>query len=301
MVELRVLRYFLAVAREGSISRAAQGLHVTQPTLSRQIMDLEQELGCRLLVRGPRRVTLTEEGVLLRKRAGEIVELVERTESEIRSSDEPMAGDIYVGGGETAVMRLVVDVMGGMMRDHPNVRFHIFSGDAEAVTERLDKGLLDFGLLIGSPKVARYDSIEVPATDRWGLLMRSDHPLAGNGTIPRESLGEVPLIASQQGNDEGTYGEGIDPKGLDIIATYNLVNNAVLMVEAGLGCALVIDNLVNTAGTDLVFVPLESEVRLRSYVVWKGSQPTMRAKQAFLERLRHAFAPADQPQPNSYA
>lgn len=288
-MELRALEYFLAVAREESISGAAQTLHITQPALSRQMMNLEHELGCQLLVRGPRKVTLTEEGMLLRKRASEIVELVGRTEAEIRATEEDVSGDIHIGGGESHVMRLVADVMKEMADEHPGVRFHIFSGDAESVVERLDKGLLDFGLLISSPKVDRYESLEVPAVDRWGVLMRANDPLATRSALDEKELHEIPLLVSRQRHVDGSYGEGIDFRKLNVKATYNLVNNAAIMVQAGLASALTLEGLVNTEGTGLAFVPLKTEVRLPSHIVWKGSQPLTRASAAFLERMRERF------------
>lgn len=177
-MELRVLRYFLAVAKEESITNAAKALNVTQPTLSKQLMDLEAELGKQLLIRGKRRTTLTEEGILLRKRAQEILELVDKTETEIAGSDEQISGDLYIGGGETAAMHLIAKVVSQMREAYPQVRFHFYSGNANDVTERLDKGLLDFGIIIGTAHIANYDYLQLPATDTWGLLMRKDSALA---------------------------------------------------------------------------------------------------------------------------
>ena len=173
-MELRVLRYFLAVAREENISAAAEYLHLTQPTLSRQLMDLEEELGKKLFIRGNRKITLTDDGVLFRKRAGEIIELVEKTELEFRSSDEVIAGDIYIGGGETESMRLIARTARVMQTRYPGVRYHLYSGNADDVGERLDKGLLDFGVIIEPFDRKKYDSLRLPAANRWGVLMRRD-------------------------------------------------------------------------------------------------------------------------------
>ena len=173
-MELRVLRYFLAVAQEESISGAADYLHLTQPTLSRQLMDLEEELGKKLFIRGSRKVRLTEDGLLLRKRASEIVELVEKTESEFWGSKEAVAGDVYIGGGESDAMRLIARAARTLQRLHPNVHYHLFSGNAGDVCEKLDKGCLDFGILLEPVNLKRYDYVRLPCTDLWGVLMRKD-------------------------------------------------------------------------------------------------------------------------------
>ena len=188
-MEIRVLRYFLAVAREESISRAAEYLHVTQPTLSRQLMELEDELGTRLFVRGKRNrsVILTDEG-MLRRRAEEIVELTDKTEAEIHAKDEIISGDIYIGCGETDAMRLIAQTARDLQEDYPDICYHLFSGNADDVTERLDKGLLDFGILVGSANTEKYDYITLPATDVWGLLMRKDSPLAEKNAVRPEDL-----------------------------------------------------------------------------------------------------------------
>ena len=197
-MELRILRYFLAVAREESISGAAEVLHLSQPTLSRQLMQLEKELGKQLLIRGNRKVTLTDEGVLLRKRAGEILALVEKTESEINSSNEIISGDIYIGGGESDAIRIIAKTIKKIQKNHPHIRFHLFSGNADDVSERLDKGLLDFGILIGHANIKKYDYLKLPATDVWGLLMRKDSPLANKDTISPKDLDDIPLLCSRQ-------------------------------------------------------------------------------------------------------
>lgn len=197
-MELRVLRYFLAIAREGSITNAAAFLHVTQPTLSRQIKDLESELGKRLFIRGSHSMTLTAEGMLLRKRAEEIISMVDKTESEFSSMEGVVGGDIYIGGGETRAVRLVAEVAGELREDYPGIRYHLFSGNSEDVTERLDKGLLDFGILIEPADISKYDYIGIPAKDTWGVIMRKDSPPAQKKAVAREDLIGVPLLLSRQ-------------------------------------------------------------------------------------------------------
>ena len=197
-MEFRVLQYFLAVAREESISGAAEFLHLSQPTLSRQLKDLEDELGKQLFIRGNRKITLTEEGMLLRKRAEEIVELMKKTEEEIAFADEAIAGNIYIGAGETEAVRFLVSAQSALQKEYPQVCFHIQSGDKITILEWLDKGLIDFGLIIGSVNTAKYDVLEVPFKDVYGVLMRRDAPLTMKEFIEPEDLWDKPLIISRQ-------------------------------------------------------------------------------------------------------
>ena len=224
-MELRVLQYFLAVAREQNISAAAQSLHLTQPTLSRQLRELEEELGKQLMVRGSRKITLTEEGMLLRKRAEEILELVERAEQEVTGCDDAVSGDIYIGTGETDGVRQIARAANRLREKHPGIRFHIVSGDAVDVCERLDKGLLDFGVLLGDIDKTRYHYMELPMKDVWGVLMRRDSPLAARDSVSPEDLWDKPLILSRQtGNKDGLYRWlRREPEELRPVATYNLI------------------------------------------------------------------------------
>lgn len=175
-MEIRVLRYFLAVAREESITAAANFLHLTQPTLSRQIHDLEEELGQRLLIRKSHRVTLTPEGMLLRKRAEEILSMVDKTESEFRSLETTVSGDVYIGSGETQAVRQIAEIIRRMQVEYPGIHYHMHSGNAQDITDRLDNGLLDFGILIQPADITKYDSLDLPAKDVWGVIMRKDSP-----------------------------------------------------------------------------------------------------------------------------
>ena len=296
-MELRVLRYFLAIAREGSITNAAAFLHVTQPTLSRQIKDLESELGKRLFIRGSHSMTLTAEGMLLRKRAEEIISMVDKTESELSSMEGVVGGDIYIGGGETRAVRLVAEVAGELREDYPGIRYHLFSGNSEDVTERLDKGLLDFGILIEPADISKYDYIGIPAKDTWGVIMRKDSPLAQKKAVAREDLIGVPILLSRQailaerGDNAfvGWFGE--DFNRLDIVTTFNLVYNAAIMVDAGLGYAVSIDNIANTSkDSSLCFRPLEPRLESGLNIVWKKYQVFSPPAELFLERLREKFA-----------
>lgn len=287
-MELRVLQYFLAVAREQNISAAAQSLHLTQPTLSRQLKELEEELGKQLMVRGSRKIVLTEEGMLLRKRAEEILDLVGRTEKEIAQSDDTVSGDIYIGTGETDGMRQIARTAKQLQEHSPGIHFHIVSGDAVDVCERLDKGLLDFGVLLGDIDKIKYHYLELPMKDTWGVLMRRDSPLAQQERILPQDLWDKPLILSRQvDNKSGLYRWlGREPEQLHTVATYNLIYNASLMVDEGMGYAFTLDKLVNTRGSQLCFRTLEPKLELGMYLVWKKSQIFSKAAELFLERLR---------------
>lgn len=295
-MEIRVLRYFLAVAREGSITNAANFLHITQPTLSRQIHDLEKELGQKLFIRGSHSMTLTAEGMFLRKRADEIVSMVDKTEAEFHSMEHMIDGDIYIGSGETDAIKLVAQIAKELREDYPGIRYHLHSGNSEDVTERLDKGLLDFGILIQPANLTKYDYINIPAKDSWGVVMRKDCPLAQKERIRKENLLNLPLICSRQaifsersGNEFANwFGEDFDK--LNIVTTFNLVYNAAIMVEAGIGYAVTIDKIANTsANSNLCFRALEPPLDAGLNIVWKKYQVFSSAAELFLNRLRESF------------
>ena len=291
-MELRVLQYFLAVAREQSISAAAASLHLSQPTLSTQLKALEEELGKQLLIRGTkgsRKVLLTEEGMLLRKRAQEILELVRMTENEISLPDETVAGDVYIGAGESDMIRILARAAKRLRERHPDIRCHILSGNAAFVREHLDRGLVDFGMVYGPVDTAVYSSIKIPARDIWGVLMRRDSPLAARDCIRPQDLWDKPLILSAQTTDAWPMARwfGRDMAKLDVAATYNLVFNASLLVEEGLGYALCLDKLINVTGdSDLCFRPLSPRMEAEASVIWKRYQPFSKAAQKFIDALR---------------
>ena len=291
-MEFRVLRYFLAVAREQSISAAAQALHLTQPTLSRQLRELEEELSKQLMVRGSRRIELTEDGMLLRKRAEEIMELVSRTQAELSSPDEAVTGDVYIGTGETDGVRRLARAARRLRESCPGIRFHIVSGDASDVCERLDKGLLDFGVLLGDIDETKYNHIQLPMRDVWGVLMPRSSPLAELESVRPRDLWDKPLILSRQvDNKSGLYRWlGREPDQLNTVATYNLIYNASLMVDEGMGYAFTLDKLVNTTGSQLCFRPLEPRLELGMYLVWKKYRVFSRAAELFLETLEESLS-----------
>ena len=295
-MEIRVLRYFLAVAREGSITAAANTLHLTQPTLSRQLQDLEKELGQKLLVRGKYKVSLTPEGMILRKRAEEIVDMVEKTESEFQSIKDIVSGDIYIGCGETDSMKYVANVMKELQDEYPDIKFHIYSGNAEDVTEKLDKGLLDFGVLIQPIDLSKYDNLPLPDKDVWGVIAKKDSPLAQKDKVTLKDLVNVPLIASRQMSKKYSSQSGFldwfgkEFEHLNIAATYNLVYNAAIMVNAGIGYAVTLDKLVNTSDiTNLCFIPLSPRLESGLDIVWKKHQVFSPAAKIFLDRLQKKF------------
>ena len=295
-MELRVLRYFLAVAREGNITGAANFLHLTQPTLSRQIKDLEEELGCQLLVRKSHRVVLTPEGMRLRKRAEEIISMVDKTEAEFLARENAVSGDIYIGGGETQAIRQIAEIIRELQEEYPDIHYHLYSGNAEDVTERLDKGLLDFGILIQPADISKYDYINLPSKDRWGVIMRKDSPMADKESIRKEDLLDVPLICSRQVmtqcRTENEFADwfGDDFDRLHVVTTFNLVYNAAIMVEAGVGYAVTLDKLAHTSEDSLLcFRPLMPPLESGMNIIWKKYQVFSPAAELFLERMNEAF------------
>ena len=296
-MEIRVLKYFLTVAREGTITGAANSLHLTQPTLSRQLMDLEKELGHKLLIRGKHNVSLTQEGMILRKRAEEIVDMVEKTESEFQSITDIISGDIYIGGGESDCMKYIAEIIKEIQTDYPDIKFHIHSGNAEDVTEKLDKGLLDFGVLIQPVDLSKYDNISLPDKDVWGVIMRKDSPLAGKEYIELSDLYGLPLINSRQAmrktsskNEFIEWFNGEFEK-LNTVATINLVYNAAVMVKAGIGYAITLDKLVDVSKeSELCFRPLKPCLESRLDIVWKKYQVFSPAATLFLEKLKERFS-----------
>ena len=290
-MELRLLRYFLTVAREGSITNAANALHITQPTLSRQIHELEEELGQPLLVRGSRSVSLTGEGMLLRKRAEEILELVEKTEREVSLGDDVLTGEVSVGAGETVGVHFLTKAAQELRRRYPGVRFQIISGDGMEVCELLDKGLIDFGLVFDHVDRSKYNAIPVPWRDVWGVLVRKDHPLAEKEAVTPADLIHQPLLVSRQVLKGPLlpewFGAGLDA--LNIAGTYTLAFNGSLMVEDGMGCALCLDRIINLGeDSPLCFRPLEPRREAGMHIIWKKYQVFSRAAEKYLELLEES-------------
>lgn len=291
-MEIRVLRYFLAVAQEGSVTRAARALHLTQPTLSRQIRELEEELGQTLFSRGGRELSLTREGLLLRQRAEEIVGLAEITEKEFRSlGEKTVSGDLSLGCGESKALSFVTDALKVLQDEHPLIIPHFFSGNGEIVMDRLDKGLLDFAVLMGAENTERYSSLPLPNHDTWGLLMDKDDPMTQKKAITAEDLLDIPLILSSQSlsRDELSGWLGFPMSRLHIAATYTLLFNGSLMVRSGLGYALCFDHIA-PSGKDspFAFRPLSPLLTSPLSLVWKKHQILSAPAEAFLAKIREA-------------
>lgn len=288
-MEIRILRSFLAVAREQSISGAARSLHISQPSLSRQIMELEEEVGATLFLRGNRKITLTDQGMLLRKRAEQIVDLVQKTEDEMAASEETVSGTVRIGAGETHAFRTVAQAVHALSESYPEIRFSLFSGNAEDVMERLDKGLVDFGVLIEPYDVSKYDYLRLPMQDVWGVLMRKDSPLAELGAIQAEDLRDAPLICSRQELAGGQLSSWFkaDYGKLNLVCSYNLLFNASLLAEAGIGYVLCIDNILNiTDESNLCFRPLKPALKSQVNLVWKKYQVFSKASELFLTQIK---------------
>lgn len=290
-MEIRVLTYFIAVAKHESFSKAATTLFITQPTLSRQILDLEKELGVTLFQRGKKyhKLTLTSEGLLLLKRAEEIVNLANKVEKEFQVNDSLINGEIYIGGGETKAMQFIAKVMNQLNKTYSQIHFHIFSGNADEISEKLEKGLLDFGLLIEPTSIEKYDYYKLPMQDTWGLLMRQDAILSSKKEIAVDEIKDLPLIVSRQSyalNQFSGWGNNnFSP--LNIVATYNLLYNASLLVEENLGYALCIDKIIPTNSESVFkFVPLHPPLFASLYVVWKKNQTFSKACNLFLNLLK---------------
>lgn len=290
-MEIRVLRYFLTVAREENITKAAEKLHITQPTLSRQLRQLEEELGKTLLKRGNYNVKLTRDGMLLRKRAEEILDLVKKTETELTGDNEEITGDVYVGAGETDAVRILARILQNMQKEHPGITFHNISGDSIDVIDKLNKGLIDFGVLFEPADFSGLAHIRFPVYDTWGVLMRRDSDLAAQPYITTQMLADRPLIVSRQREDPDSLSEWLDlPKErIRISATSNLIFNASLLVDEGMGYAITLDKLINCTGeSHLCFRPFYPIKPAQMYLVWKKYQVFSKAAERFLEDFRQA-------------
>ncbi len=290
-MELRVLRYFLTIAREENITRAADILHITQPTLSRQIMQLEDELGVKLFNRGSR-FSLTEKGILLRRRAEDILDLAMKTENEVKAPDKSLSGTIYIGGGETNAMRLWAPIIKEFSDEHPDVQFDIFSGSADELKERIDKGLMDIMLLIEPVNMEKYEFIRLNTTDRFGIIMQKSSPLAAKEFIRASDLENTALILSRRNlvQEKMIQWFGKNYEKINVTATYNLIYNAAIMVESGLGSAVALENLVPESGESrLCFRPLEPAFEVGHFLAWKKYQVFSAAAEKFLEKIRESL------------
>ena len=283
-MEFRVLQYFLAVTREGNISAAAQSLNLSQPSLSRQLKDLEDELGAKLFIRGNRHIELTEEGLILRKRAGEIIQLVELTESEISEVKNNISGTLSIGAGESLSMHRITGVFRRLKENYPDIRLNVVSGDTEDLQDRLDRGLLDFALIFTDFDRNAYHHLTLEEKEIFGVIMRRDDALAEKEYITVKDLYDKPLIVSRA-NGLDIF-SGSQARKLQVAATYNLLYNASLMVEDGIGVAISFDGLVDTSeNSSLCFRPLYPEISVSPSLIWKRHQKLSIISQLFIKQL----------------
>ena len=290
-MELRILRYFLTVAKTGNVTRAAEQLHITQPTLSRQLMELEQSLGATLFTRGSRnqKLILTEEGLFLRQRAEEILALADRTQAEFESGGDLVGGDVFLGAGETHAVRWLARTARSLQQRYPQIRMHISSGDSALVKEQLEAGLIDFGLVLGPADSSQYGCLPLPCRDVWGALLRKDDPLAARERIQAQNLWDRPLIFPRQDTSAAPLLQWIQrkPAELNVVTSYSLVFNAALLTDEGLGITLCLNQLINTTGdSTLCFRPLDPPLEMEVQVIWKPEHRFSRAAGLFLKELR---------------
>ncbi len=291
-MELRTLRYFLAVAREENMTEAANVLHVTQPTLSRQIADLERELGVELFERTNRSCVLTGDGMRLRQRAEEILALVEQTESEMSDQELGIAGNIRIGAGETQAMRYVLDTFAALHRDYPAVTIELYTGNADAAEERLERGLLDFALLLEPVNLDKYEWIRMPQVDRVGVAVASDGPWGSLDVLTPADMAVMPLLLSSRTSNKAidlvAWSDGtLDPEALNVVGHFDLIGNASHLIRSGAACAMGIDHLLQVdVSSDIRFVPLEPAIEIASFLVWKKYRLRSRACEEFLNRLK---------------
>lgn len=288
-MEIRVLRYFLTVVREQSITKASEVLHITQPTLSRQLAQMEEEVGVKLFDRGTRKITLTNEGLLLRRRAEEILQLVDKTERELVIQEEQVEGKITIGCGEIASVQLLPDLFQSFHEKYPRVTFDIYTATADHVKDQMDRGLVDIGLLLEPIDIEKYDFIRLDMKERWVVLMRPDSPLAKKDAVTAGELSELPLILprrlrvqSELASWFGDYYEN-----LNVMFTSNLSTNAAIMVNQGLAYSVVVEGSVPFWDqSKITYRPLSPDLTATSVLAWKRGQPFSLAATKFIEHIK---------------
>lgn len=291
-MELRVLRYFLTIAREQNITKAAEVLNITQPTLSRQIIQLEQELGKKLFNRDKGKIRLTNDGMLLKRRAEELLDLAEKTEKEFKENKILISGEIAIGSGEANTFHFLSKIMSDFSKEYPQVKFDLFSGNADDIKEKIDNGLIDVALLNEPVSIEKYDFVRIPEKLRWGVLMKKDDLLAQQKHISSKDIVEKPLIVTKRSIVQNEIANWLkyDFNKLNIIAYYNLIYNATLLVEDGLGYAITIDKLVmDNPQSKVVFKPFYPSLETGCVIVWKKHQVFSPATTEFIEQLRNAL------------
>ena len=288
-MEIRVLRYFLTVVREGGINRAAEVLHITQPTLSRQLSQLEEEVGVKLFHRGARKITLTNEGILLRRRAEEILSLVDRTEKELTRQEELVEGRIVIGCGELAAVQVLAEIIESFRKKYPLVSYDIFTANADLVKEQMEKGLIDIGLLLEPIDMEKFDFIRMAGKERWGVLMRPDDPLANKEAVSAKDLENLPLILPRRSNVQNELSNwlGDSFQSTKVLFTSNLSTNGAIMVQKGLAYSIVIEGSVPFWDKEkIAYRSLYPELAANSALAWKKQQPFGLAVERFIEYIK---------------
>ena len=281
-MELRVLNYFLAVAREENITKASQMLHISQPALSRQMMQLEEELGVKLFARSNHKIVLTEDGLLLKRRAQELLSLADKTRRDFLHRETELAGEIAIGSGEFLSTRELAKIMVAFRKKHPLVQFRIYSGNADNIQDYIGRGHLDLGVMGEPVDIRKYEFVSMPVKEKWGVLVRRDSELAQKRQIRPEDLRNIPLVAASrgfQGELISWFGELYDQ--LEIAAVGNLLYNEAMLVESGMGAVVCIE--LNCTYKDLCFIPLYPAVETRTALVWKKDAVFSSATAAFIE------------------
>ncbi|MBR2589860.1 MAG: LysR family transcriptional regulator [Clostridia bacterium] len=290
-MEIRTLRYFLAIAREENMTKAAELLHVTQPTLSKALHALEEELGKKLFVRHSFSISLTDEGTLLRDRAEDLVSMADKIEREFIALDEFTGGDLYLGLGESYHIRHLARAIRSLKNTYEDINYHITSGDTEQVTEKLDKGLLDFAVLCETPDPKKYNCIPFPAADIWGVVMPAKCALAKKKTVRVDDLIGLPLFCSRQSweNDIPRWA-GARMSALTLEGSFRLAYNSSIFVMEGLGYLLTFDKLINTSeGSELTFRPLSPKLETKLYLIWNKYQTFTPIAERFLRQVEYCF------------
>ena len=285
-MEIRVLRYFLMVAREENITKAAELLHITQPTLSRQLIQLEKELETKLFERTRHNIHLTEDGMLLKRRAQELVQLADKTEREFRRREEQLSGSIAIGSGETNNVQVLADIIRKFQAEHPMVQYDLYTANADEIKERIDKGLLDIGLLMEPVDITKYSFIRLKRKEKWGILVSKDSELSEKSSVTPQDLINVPVFLAQRpilrNEIEGWLGEYYDQ--VRVMGTYNLINNAAVMVEKNVGAAFCFR--LENRYDNLRFIPLSPPLETGAVIVWKKAQAVSRTMQQFIAHIR---------------
>ncbi|MBQ0064636.1 MAG: LysR family transcriptional regulator [Firmicutes bacterium] len=291
-MELKSLRYFLAVAREENMSRAAQILHVTQPTLSKQLKSLEEEFGKKLFNRHAFSIELTDEGVLLRNRAEDLITLADKITNEFSSMNDITGGDLYFGLAESYQVSYLAKEIREFKKKYPNLRYHITSGGTEQVMEQLNKGILDFAVLVETPDYSQYNALEFPESDVWGIVVSKNHPLAKKKEIFVEDLiGHSLFCSSQSWKKDIPRWAGLKMNELSLEGTFQLSFNGGIFAQENLGVLLTFDKLLNTSSdSELVFRPLSPRLENKMYIVWKKYQVFSPIAQKFLNTLESHFS-----------